>query len=346
MRQLATYAFTNAKVRAMLSYLIEAAVFSRLLEAKNLYELIEELKNTPYRDMFSSVDPGDVDLLFLERELLIKDIAVHKKVYDSVSGAAEKEFVGLLTERYEIDELKTALRLWHSKEPVNIAEYIPVERIAHDIDFGKIVSSQVFEEIIVLLDKTPYKEPLLRSREKFKETNSLFYPEASLDVDYYNRLNRAIERFSAVDRKAAARILGAQIDGENIQWLIKMRKYYSLALSDMLDYFIPGGSSINKNNLRNYYSPNGAAKIIEAVALGPYLPIKDMAEENMHLIQSFLYEVLLKEVRRALSGFPFTIGTILGYLVLKRAETKNIVSLLYAKSYGWKKEDIVHLLNM
>jgi len=83
---------------------------------------------------------------------------------------------------------------------------------------------------------------------------------------------------------------------------------------------------------------------METLALGPYLPIKDLAEENIHLIESLLYEILLKEVRKTLAGNPFTIGTIFGYLILKRRETRNIVSLLYAKACGMKKEDLSRLI--
>jgi len=74
--------------------------------------------------------------------------------------------------------------------------------------------------------------------------------------------------------------------------------------------------------------------------------IKELIEENMSFIENFLHEVLLKEIKRALSGYPFTIGAILGYVVLKRNETKNIISLLYAKDLGWKRDETNNLLNI
>ncbi|MDO8535867.1 MAG: V-type ATPase subunit, partial [Candidatus Omnitrophota bacterium] len=175
-------------------------------------------------------------------------------------------------------------------------------------------------------------------------TKSLFYLEASLDIDYYNRLTACIGAFSAIDKRAASKILAVEVDSENIQWIIKMRKYYGLGLGDMLEWFMPGGAMVSKNALRNLYTSDGIAKVIESVALGPYLPIKGLAEENIHLIEAFLYEIMLKEVRRALGGNPFTIGTVFGYLILKRRETKNIISLLYAKAYGIKKEDLPRLV--
>ena len=267
-------------------------------------------------------------------------------MHDSLSGKKEREFVSILMQRYEIEDLKVILRLWHSKEPVRCEDYVLGEMIKYSIDYKKIASAETIEEVIVLLDKTDYKEPLLLARDKFKSTKSLFFLEASLDIDYYNRLTACIGGFSATDKRAASKILAVEVDSENIQWLIKMRKYYGLALSDMLEWFMPGGSMKAQSALGRLYASDGIAGVIESVALGPYLPVKDLAEENIHLIESFLYEILLKEVKRALGGNPFTIGTIFGYLILKRRETKNIISLLYAKACGIKKEDLPRLINI
>ena len=84
--------------------------------------------------------------------------------------------------------------------------------------------------------------------------------------------------------------------------------------------------------------------IIRIVLLGFLLKIihaiKIILLPNIHLIKNLLYEILLKEVRKTLAGNPFTIGTIFGYLILKRRETRNIISLLYAKECGMKKEEL------
>lgn len=330
----------------MLSYLMDPATFNSLLDSKNIYELLEILKNTQYREIFSDVSADSLDLFLLERRLLLNDIAIHSKVRDALFGKRERDFVTLLMQRYEVEDLKVVLRLWYNKEPVNVEDYVLAERIKNDIDYRRIASAETIEEVIVLLDKTDYKEPLLAARDRFKSTKSLFYLEASLDMDYYKRLSACIDGFSSADRKVASKILSVEVDSENIQWLIKTHKYYSLGLGDALEWFMPGGSMIDKNKLRNLYTSDGLAKIIESVALGPYLPVKSLAQESIHLIENFLYEIMLREVRKALGGNPFTIGTVFGYLIMKKRETKNIVSILYAKAYGVKKEDLSRLINI
>jgi V/A-type H+-transporting ATPase subunit C len=346
MRQLAKYAFANAKIRAMRSYLLEPSTFGALLEAADRYECVEILKKTPYQGFFSGTDDRGYDLQALEKEFVKYDLGIFRKVADTLSSKTEQEFVSLLSQRYELEELKVILRIWHHKLPVNWQDHIVTGRIAYDIDFAKLVAAQHIEEFILLLDHTPYKQPLLRARQIYKEHNSSFYLEASLDVDYYERLIACIDRFSSTDQKVARKILGIEVDIENINWLIRLRKYYSLGIGEMLEWFIPGGQWIHKDSVRKYYTTDGLTKVVESVSLGPYAGIKDLAQDNVLLIENFLYEILLSEVKAALSGFPFTIGTVMGYLVLKQKETKNIRSILHAKEYGWHKEEIMPLLSL
>ena len=346
MQQLAKYAYINAKIRAMLSYLLTPEEFSRLLEAKDVYEALDGLKGNPYANIADEAAHSVFNLELLEKTLIKNDLSIYRKVYRSIQSKIEKEFVYLLMSRYEIEELKVVLRLWHQKTPVNVQDYLLGEDIAYKIDYKKLILAQNIEEIILILDETPYKKPLLKAKDRYKEKDNSFYLEAALDLDYYKRLWDIVEKFSSLDKQMSYKTLGVEIDIENINWLIRLRKYYSLGMADMLDFVIPGGSRINKEVVRNFYTTNGLSKVAEAVSLGPFMKIKDMAFDNIDLLENFLYEILLKETRRALAGFPFTISTVLGYFNLKRRETKNIVSLLYAKNYGFKSGQIAPLLSL
>lgn len=346
MLDLIKYSFANAKIRAMLSYLIDADYFKRLLESQDLYELVDLLKNTPYKDIVGKINREEVNLEHLEKELIANDLHVYKKVYRMLPTNTEKNFVALMTQRFEIDELKFVLRVWHKKLGVELDDYLLGEKVIFDIDFKKILTCQNIEEIILLLDETPYKQPLLKAKDKFKEKDSTFYLESALDINYYQRLLASCENFSSYDKKVSRKILGIEIDIENINSLIRLRKYYSLSMAAMMDVVIPGGEKIDKESVRGFYATDGLAKIVEGVAFGQYAKVKDLVEANIYFIENFLYEILLREVKRVLAGFPFTIGTIIGYLILKRRETRNLISLIYAKSLGTKSEDVSHLIGI
>ena len=67
-------------------------------------------------------------------------------------------------------------------------------------------------------------------------------------------------------------------------------------------------------------------------------------EFALEMLDRFLYQFLLEEAKRAYSGFPFSIGAILGYYFLMRIEMKNLRTLLEAKVYEMKPEEIESML--
>jgi len=346
MRQLSKYSFANAKIRAMLSALLGPAVLSRLAESKDINEFLEVLKETPYKNIAVQINPNINDVRYFDRALASNDISIFKKVIESLPGKKEKELIRMLLQRYEIEELKVALRIWHKKDTVDVDDYILNEKVCYAIDFKRIISAVNFEDITLLLEKTPYKKAIIKGKNKFKEKDSVFYLEASLDIDFYERLQKTIDSLSSTDRKVAKKILGIIIDIENIRWLLRLRKYHSVGIADILEWVVPGGDRINKDTIRRFYSTDGLAKVVESVSLGPYAKIKDLVEQNIHLIEGLLYGILFSEIKKALSGFPFTIGTILAYVLLKYKQTRNIISLYYAKEYKLQKEEFSPLLNL
>ncbi|MBU2103090.1 MAG: V-type ATPase subunit [Candidatus Omnitrophota bacterium] len=345
MYDLAKYSFANAKIRAMLSRLLHPDEFSRLLDATSIDDVLESLKNTPYAFLAEHFSGNSFNLRAIEKALIKNDIALYRKVCGTITTRRERDFLSLLTSRYEIEELKAVLRIWHNKRDVNLDEYLLGDEITHPLDYRKILACQTIEEIILLLDETAYKRPLMDARDRYKEKNASFYLEAALDRDYYVRARSLIENLSSTDKRVALRILGIEIDIENINWLIRLRKYYVLGIGEMLPLIIPGGEKITTDVVRNFYATDGVGKVVDAVALGPYARIKELVNENVAFVESFLYEILLREVRRTLAGFPFTIGTVLGYLILKNRETRNIVSLLYGKNYGFGRDTLLSLMH-
>jgi vacuolar-type H+-ATPase subunit C/Vma6 len=62
------------------------------------------------------------------------------------------------------------------------------------------------------------------------------------------------------------------------------------------------------------------------------------------LIRRILEEIMKNEVQHILAGYPFTIGIILSYFILKRNELKKIRLILYAKQYGIQQERIESMI--
>ena len=68
------------------------------------------------------------------------------------------------------------------------------------------------------------------------------------------------------------------------------------------------------------------------------------AVSRMALLERILEEILMWEIRRILTGYPFTIGIIIAYFVLKRSEIRRIMTVLNAKFYALPEERIEAVL--
>lgn len=100
MRELATYAFINAKIRAMLSFLIAPALFSKILEAEDVYKAMEILKEAPYyKDTIEKMAKDGIDLKIIEKQLIKNDIDIYRRIYWSMPRDIEREFVSFFIER-------------------------------------------------------------------------------------------------------------------------------------------------------------------------------------------------------------------------------------------------------
>lgn len=334
MKSLANYAFVNAKVRGKLSKLLSRESLNDLMAALNYEACVNVLMETSYREVAQRLLPP-VDAPRIEREFLNEELDVFLRIRDLLKGKPH-DFVSLLLEKYDVERLKTVLRLWNKKAQ-DIHGFLEVRhRAIHDIPVEPILKAASLEEIILHLEGTPFKKPLFEALGKFKEKKNLFYVEMALDLDYYRRLWEAVGRLPQSDRKVASRLIGIAIDIENIKWITRFKKYYDMPAGEVPYYFIPYGYKVKWDLIRNVYTSPKIEDIFKGVSLKPYIGISSLlgsAETRIKLamLENILWFVSVNEARHALGGFPFTIGTIMGFMTIKKADLRNVRTVLIGK---------------
>jgi len=341
-KSLAKYAFTNSRIRAMLSSLLTESQLNVLAGAKDMDELSLALKDTPYGAIFKKLLPS-YEPKIIELELFKDGIEKYNKILKNLKGSPG-EVVFLLLSKYELANLKNLLRIWHTQAEEEM-RYLYTEKICYDIPTSEILASKTIEEIILLLEGTPYKDALMNGKAGFKEKGSIFYLEIALDIDYYRRLWDKIEALGFVDRQMASRLIGIEVDIENISWIVRFKQYYKIPLGELVSYIIPGGYQIAEPLIRKAYLSKDIKAVISGLSTKPYQNMATLVSgsydrSKMFMLEAMLWQVLLKEAKSALSRFPFSIATVLAYLILYRAEARNIVSLLYSKLYQLDPERI------
>ena len=338
MRDLSDYAFLNARVRAMKSRFLSPDQWETVIQSRSLSDAITNLGGTAYAPFIREDVVRDKGLAFIESELIRHDIRTHRQIINNTHEKSRiRNVIELSRERYEIDEIKALLRRCNDQSGGQ--EDALMEAFVHPVNIDRVLQARDDDELAAALHGTAYQRVLLNEQTKGRGTGPLFYIESAMDIDYFKRLWQEIDRLPSSDRRIASRLVGIEVDIENICALVRLQQYYDLSSVDLTGIMLPGGSMVDERVMGLFMRKEGLSDIAGKLRMRPYQDLavlfsKEMDRSSMPLLEGGLYHILYEEAHRAMVGFPFTIGTILGYIILKRAETRKIISILNAKEYG------------
>lgn len=348
--QVKKYGFINAKLRARISKILPDEFFTRIIRAHSLQEAVQLLNNTDF-EVLDEVYSKTGDLKTAELELLRKEIHLYTDIERYVSGEV-LFFVKALLLRYEIDNIKQAFRLWfdrmvREREIEHIIGYILREEIVHSMKIDNIVYAEAYDQVIEALQATPYAEFFRDKKEEVLRDKTTFPVEIELDRYFFRNLLRAVEQLGPKDKQIAHRMLGIEIDLENINWLVRFKTYYKLSEGEVLGYVIPGGRSLDSTTISSSYRAEDPGTMVSQILEKGYPSFSSFLKtkgtdtySRLRLFESILREILSKEITKVLVGYPFTIGTILVYFLLKEKEIQKIRTILNAKFYNLSEERI------
>jgi len=351
---LSKYAFVNAKLRARISKILPDEMFAQLAKAPSLEAALALLREGPFAAL-EQIYSNTGDLKLAELELLKSEIELYRGIrrYLHVSS---KPLVDALLSHFEIENLKNAIRIYFDrkirKRTVETStHYVLHDRIIHAIPIDVVLNAESFEEIAGVCQGTPYERIISKYSHVVESEGSLFRMEVAFDHHYYDRLLDAIRRLDRRDREVAMRLVGVEIDLQNIGWIIRLRKFYDLPLEAVLATIVPGGFNLNKATIEELYRAQNVAAVLHGFVEGKYpglsallsAPASDSTSRLM-LIRRILDEIRRHEVQRIMGGYPFTVGILLAYFLLKADELKKIRMILNAKQVGRSLERIESML--
>lgn len=337
---LSKYGFLNAKIRSKIGNIISDKEFEELRSNKNYYEIIDFLKEREY----ISSEIKYKNIKNIEFELFSYLVGIYKEIYNYINERNLKKFIFKLMEKLEIENLKNILRLWYKKGSMQDLEpCIYKKKICYNIPVEKLLISEDIDEFSKYLSETPYSNYMKSGIDNFKQTNTLFSLEVSLDKGYFNEIFSSLSLLTKKDRSIVKKFFGFEIDIQNIIWLIRYKSYYNLDVQYAIENIIPFGRKFSNEFLTQLFLSEEMKEDFLKVFTG--LPSyiteqftqKIISELNLRkkiqLIEDILNQIVMKEIKNTLTGYPFTIGIIIVYLLLKWIEIKNIIGVLNLKYY-------------
>ncbi len=335
------YANINAKVRAMLSQLLDSEKWQSMLSCKDLPSLMAKLEGTRYEKWTKNTTPEEFVRL-LDKTIVTESAFTEKRIKNFLSGTPA-EIMGILTEEYDIDQIKRGLRCWKKK--------ITFEKPDPDILSGRhIIDWDIFnryempvEELILSLPMNPFGAALGNARMIYKKTQALFFFEVALEKDLFRRIWLEIDKLSGSDKKSVQKLFGLQIDILNIKNMIRSKFYYHIS-PEMIEHIIyNNGANLSYNKCFDAYANFEQKEFLAKIACTPFDRLSEILKmpdikPAMMLIDELLFELFHRQIRSIFSGYPFTMGVPLAYVMLNRWELKQVRSLAWSLYLGAEDE--------
>jgi len=225
------YGYSNTRLKVRRSLLFDQEFFARLLKANDTNKIIAALAETNYR---RDIERGLVKhpgMIGVEEGLKLHLINTYEEVKLFIRDNEQAQnLVGLLLARFDLHNLKTIMRGFHSNtSKEEIAEdLIPAGELDEVLlrDLTKQLNLKACIDHLVMF-KVPYARPLLQNYASYNKTGSLANLELELDKFYYDYilgrtggLSRALSKNIRIVRDLVQR----DIDMTNIMTAFRLNE--------------------------------------------------------------------------------------------------------------------------
>ncbi|WP_456471905.1 V-type ATP synthase subunit C [Methanocaldococcus sp.] len=330
------YAYVNARVRSREGKLLDKSKISELIEAGSLEEMIGLLGDTEYSKYLANAR----DVLEVEKALNECLADLYKFLYN-VSPNKAKEVLKILMMKFDIKNIKTLIRAKRAglspEETYKLlipAGTLPIEKLK------ELCEMETPEEIVRGLEGTEYFKVL-------QNTTSPMDMELSLDKYYLEKLRKAL-MIEGKEEDIFREFFGTLIDIENLKVILKA-KADGLSGEEIAKYIVPG-YELPDWKLKELAGAGGIEGIISglegtsysqllAEALDEYNKVK-----SIYVFEKVLDKYILDKGRNLSLRKPFSAGPIIGLIVSKELEIRNLKAIIKGKVENLKPEEIKSLL--
>lgn len=336
---IAPYAYPNAKIRAMQSMLLGKKKLEELADL-DLLNISGTLEETEYTETYRAISE-EVDISTIEATLNQNLMETNIKIAGFLPGDA-KIFFERYLKRFEIEAIKTVLSGVYAGLPPEEIEKMLVGPYAEELK--EIAMSSNVPELVSKLEGSDYGVTLSQVLPDFESSGSLLPLENALDVKFYQELTEVLITRPSPDSDVIKKLLGAEIDTTNIMMVLRCARYGC----DISDYLIPYGYEISATRLAEIGSSGDVERIVSDLegtsyhqplyqALENYMEDRD---KSLHVFEKALDTYYLSLGQSIATKQPFGLGPILGYIVSKAIEIRNLTTIFTLKIEGFSPEEI------
>ncbi len=365
------YAYVNAKIGALRSWMLTPGEYRSLCEAASLEECMSLLKATHLGKGIAKL--GEEPEIPQVEALLFSELASeYGRLVQGVRKEAKMVLQRLYRKFVADTVLKPLLRLKSAGVPQEALQdlFYPSQPLPKQV-LAKLLGAEDVREMVESLRDTVYHKPLAGALSAYQEAGVAALTTA-LDGALYRELWSSTGSLSTKDRRIARDFIGREVDMRNVLTAFRLRGSEFTKLEQQL---IPVSYRVGRDVLAAilsvrhlsqlateihgfaYHSMVAALlkeyeNIARELPLGAeFMPASQEAPAQVELFSVLPFELALRRqmlgaYRGAFRGDRFHIGVPMAHLFLRENEIRNVVTILKLKEAGAPAEGIEKALAM
>lgn len=325
------YPNINAKLKAMYANRLTKENIEDMIKQNSIKNVVLLLKSKS--DIFKNSDEN-IDRLEIEKlldESLINDILKIKKLLNK----EDNKLFDLFLRQYEIKCVKSILRKLYSEDKTNDIIVDNVKMWTNNLfrEIKGIETIENFDNFFKAIERMEHYNFIKKYQNQ--EIVNIFEIENEIDKLYFEELYDSV-KFN----KNLKDIVGSEIDLLNIEWIIRIKKFYNFDTQRLLNMLINRYYKIKPNILKDIIEKNSFDDINSILNKTCYKNVFSSENDFEENTDTFLYKINYKTFKED----SISIAYIFAYINLVDYENNDIINVVEGIRYNMDKAEIIKRL--
>lgn len=320
------YPYMYARVSAKKAKLLEERDYNKLVKMEPS-EIARNLEEGEYKEEIDELG-SQYDGIRLVELALARNLANTFRHLADISPDTLEETMKTFLRRYDILSLKRILRAKKTGNKEDITGLLtPVTGFT--LQELEELSTKSFDHI---KENIEFKDSAINYQEYLEGKEDLQEIETALDQAYFDEMNLLASKIRNPHLK---KFISEEMEYENLKIALRLKKY-----------------GVEEDQLREKLLKNGKSQLLEEVvkskdleeaidAVEEELGIRFEEEDGLEQLEHQLEVDRLENAIKTLHREPLGITSIIGYIVAKTIEVRNLRMLIRAKETGIQNQETI-----
>jgi len=333
-----SYLYVNAKIMAKEGKFISSSRWEDLWGCTSPGEIASLLEGTDY---FPYLSEGAVsDSKELEKAVLEEFSSLGREISTIIPKGSWpiKEY---LLKKWDVINLRAVMRGIHGDlKKDEIADSF-IEGGELSVAFVKtLIDAESMDDFVALLAKTPYQS-LIDGLSKYNDTKNLFFLEALLDRIFWEDIWLKVLKIKGI--KEFREFIVVCVETHNLKIILRA-KNDGLLLEDINPFLIPDCTALIA--LLSAFDEEDLSDFIplleDTIYFEPLLSAQQGYEQTGSIVvfEQALDNLVLKKAEDIRKKKPFGLGPLVGFLVSKDAEVRNLLTIVRSTEVDLDRSEI------